>query len=55
MSPAERIDLAFVLGEDDIALYMNARGSDRETATATYRAARQVGRRPSKIASGRRA
>jgi hypothetical protein len=55
MSSAERIDLAFVLGEQDIALYMEAHACDRESAIAAFRAARQVGRRPSKVSSGRRA
>ncbi len=55
MSTEERIDLAFALGEHDLALYMNARASERVPAIAVFRANRQIGRRPSTAASGRRA
>lgn len=54
MSLAERIELAFKLGEHDISLYVAARASDRAAALAAFRAARQAGRRPSRAASDRR-
>jgi hypothetical protein len=55
MSPAERIALAFALGEHDLSLYMEARATDRETAIATLRATRHNGRRRSVLAPNRRA
>ncbi len=55
MSTEERIDLAFALGEHDLTLYMNARASDRAPAIAVFRKNRRIGRRPSQVASGRRA
>lgn len=50
MSPAERIELAFALGEDDLALYMRVHRVDRPTALAILRSNRQIGRRPSEAA-----
>jgi hypothetical protein len=47
LSPRERIDLAFALGEDDLALFMRVSGLSRAAALARLRAARQQGRVPS--------
>lgn len=47
----ERIELAFRLGEADLALYQAAHGVDREAALTALRRQRQVGRRPSRCAA----
>jgi hypothetical protein len=52
LSPAERIELAFALGEADLALFVRASGLDRETALARLRASRRTGRRLSRAAAG---
>ena len=52
LSPSERIELAFALGEADLALFVRASGLDRETALARLRASRQTGRQPSRAAAG---
>lgn len=52
LSPAERIDLAFRLGEDDLALLMAARGIDREEATRVIARSRRCGRVFSRSAQG---
>jgi len=52
LSPDERIDLAFALGEADLELFVRASGLDRETALTRLRASRRAGRRPSRAAAG---
>lgn len=47
MTPAERVDLAFKLGEQGLAEYMVTHGVDRRTAISRIRATRRLGRRPS--------
>ena len=47
MTPDERVDLAFKLGEQGLAEYMVTRGVDRRTAISRIRATRRLGRRPS--------
>ena len=47
MTPAERVDLAFKLGEQGLAEYMATHGVDRRTAISRIRATRRLGRRPS--------
>lgn len=47
MTPAERVDLAFALGDEDQARYATASGLDRQTALRALRRARSVGRQPS--------
>ena len=43
----ERIALACVLGDDDLALFAHASGLDRDAARRQLRALRQHGRTPS--------
>ena len=50
MTPAERVELAFKLGEQGLAAYMATHGVDRQTAIARIRATRRLGRRPSACA-----
>ena len=45
MTPAERIELAFALGERDLQLYMAANEVTREEALAHFRHESQAGRR----------
>jgi hypothetical protein len=52
-TPAERIDLAFQLGDDDVALLGAARGLTREQARKAIARSRRVGRVPSAAAGGR--
>ena len=52
LPPGERIELAFALGEADLALFVRASGLDRETALARLRASRRAGRQPSRAAAG---
>jgi hypothetical protein len=47
MTPGERVDLAFELGEQGLADYMATYGVDRRTAISRIRATRRLGRRPS--------
>jgi hypothetical protein len=47
MTPSERIDLAFSLGEEDLQLFMQRTGLDRNAALRQLRAQRHTGRRPS--------
>jgi hypothetical protein len=47
LSPRERIELAFALGEDDLAIFMRVSGLSRAVALPRLRAARQQGRVPS--------
>jgi hypothetical protein len=44
LTPRERIDLAFSLGEDDLRLFMQTHRLDRPSAIARLRAQRQAGR-----------
>jgi hypothetical protein len=50
LSPRQRIELAFALGEDDLSLFMRVSGLSRAAALARLRAARQAGRLPSRSA-----
>lgn len=52
LSPEERIELAFTLGEADLELFVRASGLSRESALAQLRAARRTGRLPSQAAAG---
>ena len=47
MTPGERVDLAFKLGERGLADYMATHGVDRRTAISRIQATRRLGRRPS--------
>lgn len=51
-TPAERVELAFRLGEDDVALLCAARGVSRDEAKHIIARSRAVGRRPSVLARG---
>jgi hypothetical protein len=44
MTPAERIELAFAMGEEDLVLYCAANQLTREEALARIRIERQAGR-----------
>jgi hypothetical protein len=48
LSPAERVRIAFGLGERDLLAMMAATGLTREEAMKRIRATRRAGRRPSK-------
>jgi hypothetical protein len=48
MSPAERLDLAFRLGDESIESFRAARGLDRRTAVQLLQRRRQVTRQPSR-------
>jgi hypothetical protein len=50
---AERIALALAIGDDDLALYMQASGKVREAALEDLRRQRARGRAPSRAASPR--
>jgi len=52
MTPAERIELAFAIGEEDLALYIAASGLTREEALSRIRVERQSGRRYSRSKAG---
>ena len=54
LSVQERIALALSLGDDDLALYVRASGTHRDTAVAELRARHARGRTPSRAASLRR-
>jgi hypothetical protein len=51
LSVAERLDLAFRLGEEGLELFRQANGLDRETAIRLLERRRQAGRTPSKCMS----
>jgi hypothetical protein len=51
LSPQERIELAFKLGDEEIAEFCEAQGVDRETAIRLLQRHRQAGRIPSKCMS----
>jgi len=48
MTPAERVELAFSLGERDLEFFMAARGFSRKEALAEIERSRQRGRRYSR-------
>jgi len=52
MTPAERIELAFAIGEEDLSLYIAANGLTREEALSRIRVERQSGRRYSRSKAG---
>jgi len=47
LSPAERVDLALRLGDEDLELFCRAQNVDRVEALRRLRTQRQKGRRPS--------
>jgi hypothetical protein len=51
-TPAERIELAFSIGEEDLVLYAAANGLTREEALSRIRIERQSGRRYSRSKAG---
>ncbi len=51
LSFEERLELAFKLGEEDLALFCQHKGVDRETGIKLLQRRRQAGRRPSKCIS----
>jgi hypothetical protein len=48
MTPTERMELAYRLGQFSVELYMATNRVDRETAVAALRRSSRAGRRPSK-------
>jgi hypothetical protein len=48
MTPEERLDLAFALGEADLESYRGAHGLNREEALRELKRRRQLGRRTSR-------
>lgn len=44
MTPGERVDLAFKLGEQGLAAFMAMHGIDRPTAVSRIQATRRLGR-----------
>jgi len=51
LTVAERIALAFRLGDDDLSLYVRASGLEGDEARRRLRARRQIGRTPSRSAA----
>lgn len=51
LSPSQRIELAFRLGEEDLERLMAARAYSREEAVRFIARSRQIGRRFSRVAS----
>jgi hypothetical protein len=51
LSVEDRIELAFRLGEEDLALFCQHQGVDRETGIRLLQRRRQTGRRPCKCIS----
>lgn len=51
LSPEERLDLAFRLGDEGLEAFRRAQGLDRETAIRELQRRRQAGRTPSKCMS----
>ena len=47
LSFEERLEIAFALGEEDLARFCQAQGVDRETGIRLLQRRRQAGRRPS--------
>ena len=52
LTPLERIELAFTLGEEELVRYMAANGLTREEALSRIRIERQYGRRYSRCKAG---
>jgi hypothetical protein len=52
LTPAERIDLAFMIGEQDLVLYAKTNGLTRDEALSRIRLERQHGRRFSRSKAG---
>jgi hypothetical protein len=52
MTPAERIELAFAIGEEDLVLFAAANGLTRDEALSRIRMERQSGRRYSRSKAG---
>jgi hypothetical protein len=52
LTAAERIDLAFAIGEQDLLLYAAANGLTKEEALSRIRRERQNGRRYSRSKAG---
>jgi hypothetical protein len=52
MTPAERMELAFAIGEEDLVIYCAANGLTRAEALARIRVERQSGRRYSRSKAG---
>lgn len=52
MTPAERIELAFAIGEEDLLLYAAANGLTKQEALTRIRVERQNGRRYSRSKAG---
>jgi len=52
LTPQERIELAFALGEEDLLRYMATTGLTREEALSRIRIERQHGRRYSRSKAG---
>lgn len=50
LTPAERVDRAFRLGDDDAEAFRRARGITRGAAEAELAAKRRTGRIPSRVA-----
>lgn len=48
LTPEARVELALKLGDEDLALFCQAQGVDRETGLRLLQRRRQSGRRPSK-------
>lgn len=51
LSPEERLELAFRLGDEGLEAFRQAHGLDRETAIRELQRRRQAGRTPSKCMS----
>ena len=51
MTAAQRVVLAWQLGENDLRSYMINHGADRQTAVAHVKQSRRAGRRPSSCAA----
>jgi hypothetical protein len=51
LSIQERIELALQLGDEDLAVFCQTQGVDRETAVRLLQRRRQAGRIPSKCMS----
>lgn len=52
LTPLERIELAYALGEEDLVRYMATNGLTREEALSRIRIERQQGRRYSRAKAG---
>ena len=52
LTPFERVELAYALGEEDLLRYMATDGLERDEALSRIRAERQYGRRYSRSKAG---